>query len=277
MNDPNDSSPQWDELLAGHVLGDLVGEELADFEAASLTAQDQQLLGELETTLARVQLAFQQPNESMPNDLRTKIIRDAVAYIEQEAGPQEDASTSGTTDLVQPASNFQRSAWIGRREVIAWLTCAAALLLAFGFWNAQPNPNVQLSLAEMRSELIASDPDVIQVDWSEGKHPFADPVRGDVVWSTKKQKGFMRFVQMPVNQPTKEQYQLWIIDPARDDEPIDGGVFDISQAGEVIIPIDAKLSVLEPAAFAITIEKPGGVVVSTQERLPLLAAVQKNS
>ena len=78
---------------------------------------------------------------------------------------------------------------------------------------------------------------------------------------------------MPVNDPGVEQYQLWIIDPRRDDEPIDGGVFDISKSGEVIVPINAKLDVISPQAFAVTIEKPGGVVVSTQERLPLLAKV----
>ncbi|MCG8653063.1 MAG: anti-sigma factor, partial [Pirellulales bacterium] len=76
-----------------------------------------------------------------------------------------------------------------------------------------------------------------------------------------------------VNDASVEQYQLWIIDPQRDDEPIDGGVFDIKQNGEVIVPINAKLTVIEPAAFAVTIEKPGGVVVSTQQRLPLIAAL----
>jgi anti-sigma-K factor RskA len=85
--------------------------------------------------------------------------------------------------------------------------------------------------------------------------------------------GFMRLIGMPINDPLQEQYQLWIIDPLRDDEPVDGGVFDIAESGEVIVPIQAKLHVTKPAAFAITIEKPGGVVVSTQERLPLLAVV----
>ncbi|MFG0255098.1 MAG: anti-sigma factor domain-containing protein, partial [Rhodopirellula sp. JB053] len=120
--------------------------------------------------------------------------------------------------------------------------------------------------------LLAADQ--IKIDWAPGTTPFDGAVDGDVVWSTAQQTGYMRFVGMPVNDPTQEQYQLWIIDPARDDEPIDGGVFDIASSGEVIVPIDAKLTVVDPAAFAITIEKPGGVVVSTQERLPLLAPVK---
>ena len=84
----------------------------------------------------------------------------------------------------------------------------------------------------------------------------------------------MRFTGLKVNDPTARQYQLWIIDAAREGEnPVDGGVFDCNTSGEIVIPIDAKLRVDRPAAFAITVEKPGGVVVSKQEQLFLLAAV----
>ena len=41
----------------------------------------------------------------------------------------------------------------------------------------------------------------------------------------------------------------------------------------MLIPIEVKLPVVEPTLFANTIEKPGGVVVSSRERLPLLAKV----
>ncbi len=43
---------------------------------------------------------------------------------------------------------------------------------------------------------------------------------------------------------------------------------------EVVVPIAAKLDVARPYMFAITIEKPGGVVVSSRKRLPLLAKVE---
>ena len=75
----------------------------------------------------------------------------------------------------------------------------------------------------------------------------------------------MCFVGMPVNDPTVEQYQLWIIDPERDDEPIDGGVLDITGTGEVFVAIDAKLNVIEPAALVITIEKPGLSLIHISE------------
>ncbi|MBK6751223.1 MAG: hypothetical protein IPG67_14780 [Acidobacteria bacterium] len=37
--------------------------------------------------------------------------------------------------------------------------------------------------------------------------------------------------------------------------------------GDVIIPIDAKLKAKNPAMFAITVEKPGGVVVSDRKKI----------
>ena len=50
-----------------------------------------------------------------------------------------------------------------------------------------------------------------------------------------------------------------------------GGVFDARADGTFEIDIDAKLGVAKLTAAAITIEKPGGVVVSKQEKLILLA------
>ena len=99
----------------------------------------------------------------------------------------------------------------------------------------------------------------------------------DVVWSPERQQGFMRFRGLTVNETTRQQYQLWIFDKNQDEKtPVDGGVFDISSNGEVVIPIQAKLRVADVYLFAVTIEKPGVVVVSTRERLPLLAIVKKS-
>ena len=85
----------------------------------------------------------------------------------------------------------------------------------------------------------------------------------------------MRFRGLPANDKAKETYQLWLFDKTQDKAtPIDGGTFDVATNGEVIIPIDAKLKAVEPGLFAITIEKPGGVVVSKREKIAALATVE---
>lgn len=72
---------------------------------------------------------------------------------------------------------------------------------------------------------------------------------------------------------------MWIADAQRTlPEPVDGGVFDVrvpstAAGGDLIIPFEAKLPVGKPVAFVITVENPGGVVVSRQERVLAVAAV----
>jgi anti-sigma-K factor RskA len=126
--------------------------------------------------------------------------------------------------------------------------------------------------AEQRlSALLAEAPDAMRLAFSPAGEPFATTA-GEVVWSDSRQEGYMTLANIPANDPTKRQYQLWIVDPARDEIPVDGGVFDIPAGpGPVVVPIDAKLAVHNPAAFVITLEQPGGVVKSKQEVVVALA------
>src|SRR5262249_25118891 len=94
----------------------------------------------------------------------------------------------------------------------------------------------------------------------------------DIVWSDANQKGYVKVAGLPKNDPTKQTYQLWIFDETQDPKtPIDGGIFDVSSDGEVVIPIEATLKVRNPSAFAITIAKPGGVMVSDRKYLAVFA------
>lgn len=123
-----------------------------------------------------------------------------------------------------------------------------------------------------RAALLASSGEAVNLPFAGTPDPVAQGVSGDVVWSPERQRGFLRFKNLPTNDPKVYQYQLWIFDATRDDRfPIDGGVFDVPAGGEVVVAIDAKLPVREAALFAVTIEKPGGVVVSSRERIVLLA------
>jgi anti-sigma-K factor RskA len=95
---------------------------------------------------------------------------------------------------------------------------------------------------------------------------------GNVVWSDELQEGYMTLTNLPANDPASKQYQLWIVDPDRDEKPVDGGVFDIpAHATTAVIPIRNPLAVTDPKAFVITLEQPGGVVVSKQEIVVALA------
>ena len=123
------------------------------------------------------------------------------------------------------------------------------------------------------SEVLRA-PDVRLASWTPTEDPSAEGVEGRVAWSDALQSGYMLFEGLPENDPDEGQYQLWIFDATRDEaHPVDGGVFDVPPGEEVVVPIRAKLPVAEATLFAITVERPGGVVVSKRERLPLLAKV----
>jgi Anti-sigma-K factor rskA len=136
-----------------------------------------------------------------------------------------------------------------------------------------PKPAAPPTAAEERAALLAKS-DSLKITFGATKDPAAAGVTGDVVWDPVTQRGFLHFVGLAPNDPALHQYQLWIFDGGRDKRyPVDGGVFDIpANATEVVVPIHAALPVLSAKAFAVTVEKPGGVVVSGREHVVVLGA-----
>jgi anti-sigma-K factor RskA len=92
------------------------------------------------------------------------------------------------------------------------------------------------------------------------------------VWNPATQRGFLHLVGLKPNDPRVDQYQLWIFDGERDQRyPVDGGVFDVpANASEVLVPIRAAVPVHAAKAFAVTVEKPGGAVVSARDHVVAL-------
>jgi anti-sigma-K factor RskA len=164
-----------------------------------------------------------------------------------------------------------------------WYAAAASLLIALAAWfprfeTEAPAVLVEApapSVAEQREALLAAAPTALTEEWTRTEDPASAAVQGDVVWDESTQTGYMRFSGLPANDPSQSQYQLWIFDGTRDDRyPVDGGVFDVpAGATEVVVPIQATLPVRKAALFAVTVEAPGGVMVSSRERIVALAQV----
>lgn len=198
------------------------------------------------------------------------------------------ASAEPKNDM-QPTFEFEP-----KRSLFGWLGWAAAaaacVALAVNIWFTRsqpqgttvaggPTPVASPAKPDIKAqfeEMLAS-PNIVKATW--GPLPTATGdlknVAGEVVWSDAKQAGYMRFRGLPVNDKSKEQYQLWIFENAKlEEHPKDGGVFDITAEGDVIVPIDAKLATKDPKVFAITVEKPGGVVVSDRKKIAALAKAE---
>jgi len=275
------------ELLSDEAVFGLSDAEIA--ELAELEKNFPELNDEsFELAAASIGMLNLDTSEPLPAHLRTKIASDAEKYFASRSGKTEVSASETPTEKEE---EFQKTfAFEPKRSVWQWLgwavAAAACVVLAVNIYTTQrqlnelakatptptATPQIKLTATQEREQLIASAKDVVQSNWGDFDPTKPKNVQGDVVWSNSAQKGFVRFRNLPVNDKTKETYQLWIFDENQK-QPIDGGVFDANEAGEIIIPIDAKLKVQKPKMFAVTAEKPGGVVVSPLEKVMAVAKV----
>jgi hypothetical protein len=249
----DDSMNRFEELCAGRALGDLSPEEERELDALGrqLGIEPDAAFELLATSLEME--ALKGSHEPMPAGLEARLLACAA-----------DLSGGMPQNVVRP----EVPAWrrILGNPLTGW--AAAAAVAVFALLGSPRQAPLSPALAE--SELRSEARDLIERNF-EGLGEFKG-AGGKVVWSDQFQQGFMTLSGIPVNDPGKAQYQLWIVDPKRDEAPVDGGVFDIPTDGSpVVIPISAKLALSNPQAFVITLEQPGGVVKSKQEKVVALA------
>lgn len=282
------------ELLADEALGQLSGAEVAELERL-LVEIGATHVADFEQVIAAADVAMHSVSpvkDELPAGLADRLGAAAGAYCagrnstRREAGrdqsrrspvaqpPEREESMGEPTDAI----DFQRARSGPAPRRVGRPRMAIAAVLAMGaavglYLYSRPAPR---NLAESRMALLGLG-DTVQVAWADwavdGKGPEIPGVRGDVAWSDSAQKGYMRFTGLPANDPQKQQYQLWIIDKERGmSQRISGGVFN-GGPGETIVEIEPRLLVHRAAAFAVTIEQPGGTWVSDMTRRVNIAPV----
>lgn len=260
---------------------------------------DELLIGELTAALAA---EADSEADALPPSLAVLAVQSGEAMV--RAQRIATAETPGAAQPPSPAEHAvraKRQAAAVRVAPVAplrlvtvwggWLAAAAmmAVMVAGGGATgavdvdgaaAQAQPEVTLSSvdqaalsAALLDSLVANDAALRRGTFNGTEDPAGVGATGEVLWSGDAQRGVMRLVGLQPNDRTRLQYQLWIFDKARDQRyPVDGGVFDVpAGATEVLVPINARVPVGEAAMFAVTVEPAGGVVVSTRERIALLA------
>jgi hypothetical protein len=268
-----------------------VTEGLSPAEQRALDVMDNEMasayLRDLERAAAAVTLAAGTDAQPLPAALSARIAQQAMEHF---ARPGKIADLAAARVTASASTSVDRPVVPGRARRAAaygWLAAAACLVLAIIAWErpppapvavvtpapvvAPPAPPAPPTAAEERTALLAKS-DSLKISLGATKDPAAAGVTGDVVWDPATQRGFLHFAGLAPNDPSVHQYQIWIFDAGRDKRyPVDGGVFDVpANASEVVIPIRASLMVRKPAAFAVTLEKPGGVVVSGREHVVVL-------
>ncbi|MEX1366205.1 MAG: anti-sigma factor [Nannocystaceae bacterium] len=285
MSDSSPRAREVDALLVARATEGLG--EPDQLRLTELLALDPSLEhDEHERAAAAIALAMLGPDraEPMPDSLRATIAAQVPPHVEVPRAP-----------LPEPKPRSTWPSWTG------WAVAAAAVLLLALLELRRPPPATPSvrpvivmtepaaappksteppqpptpSPAEQRQRLLQDDPGALVAAWTAASDPTGRAVSGDVVWSERDQQGFMRLRDLQPNDPRREVYQLWIFDADRDERfPVDGGVFSVASGRrEVVVPIDARLPVSRATLFAVTVEPPGGVVVSDRSRLAALAKV----
>jgi hypothetical protein len=262
---PADLKIRFDELSAGRAMGDLSREEehelaaLCDQLGVSVDDSFDWLAAELEIQASQVSI------EPMPEAVAARLQQWAAECSSPITEPAPEMKPVQAATIIRPeVSSWRR---IVSHPALGWAAAAAVVIFA----GLIPRNESQAPPAMTETRLRSEAKDLIESTFS-GIGDFKQ-AGGTVVWSDSLQQGFMKLSGIPVNDPKKAQYQLWIVDPTRDaDAPVDGGVFDIPADGSpVLVPIAAKLALSNPKAFVITLEQPGGVVKSKQEQVVALA------
>ena len=248
---------------------------------------DREALDEIAAALSVV-FAAAEGEQELPESLDRSLRAAAAVY----AAPQPESASmrfpglrAEHTESEQARDELRRE---GRIPLVAWggwLAAAAAVLFAL----VVTAPQRQLSPQEQMSQLVETAGDAWTSQWASlpglglasDPHPRDNGVEGRLVWSDSRNEGYMEISGLEPNNPEQSQYQLWIFDETRprgqypgvpDDNilsqrPVDGGVFNFTPGpdGKAIVPVNAKLRVGEGVIFAVTVEPPGGVVVSDRD------------
>ncbi len=289
---------QLEELLMGRATGMLSAPEVAALDAA-LARMPRGEAARWEAVAAELAAALAAGGDEagdiapMPAWVEERVIANGEAMLRVERGERRrerpsvvaTAAAGSTGDAHARRSPLRAvAAWSG------WLAAAAAIVLlvqdrATAPGSAVPTPAVASATSDtmrgqalsrdalFRDSLLAADSSVVRVAWKATADSASTGAGGDIVWSPTRQAGVMRITGLAPNDRRRAQYQLWIFDKSRDQRyPVDGGVFDIAAgATESYVRIDPRVPVGHAVMFAITVEPPGGVVVSTRERIALLA------
>lgn len=289
----DDQQQRFDRFVDEH--GDRNG-VLRIVEQFELTAAALALQFDERLSSAKVSASGQNPAGRMPSGLRGKLVQDAEIFFSKQSADhsvssqQDDPTDShkdrrigvaGQATNRSPGKVSRRKSpgeGMSTREVLGWLVAAASIAVLLTGWNPFANPAgilaaTKLTVEQELDEFVASRPsDLVRIGWQA-----TDPKSGsdgEVLWSDSEQTGYMVFNNLPLNDSRKSQYQLWIFDTdVGQAHPVDGGTFDVTNLEKSVVKIDARVAVDRAVMFAITEEKPGGVVVSSRGRLPLLAKV----
>ncbi len=142
------------------------------------------------------------------------------------------------------------------------LAVASALILSLSAFYFSKYSRLTIAAKEVQTpliqqrDLLLQQEDLLQSNWLKTLNPLAKKIQGDLIWSSRQQKGFMRFANLP-KLSAHQRYHLWIYDlENRLEEPISATRFqaDPHIKKEYLVEILPEKRVEKPYKFILKLE-----------------------
>jgi anti-sigma-K factor RskA len=216
---------ETEERASLYIFGLLEGKEVGDFEMQiHSNGELRTLVDELDETAA--QFAHTAPLHPLSPGLRSQVL---------SRTPKRKAIQ------IRPLQTW-----------IPW-AIAAALALTVSYLVSEQN-HLRHRITRLEARDFFAE---IQVAPLHSKMAGAPDASAVVVWNEKRQRGLLQISELPANEADRD-YELWLIDP-RYPQPVNGGVFHVSNSEFRQIAFQPAEPVREAKGFAISLERKGGV------------------
>lgn len=260
-------------VLEIYVLGMISAEERAEVEAmADEHPEVRAAIRELEEALGDLAIA---ESVKPPPSWKEDILSNAFAAVDGKEKPVVKALPREpiTYKTQESKSNF------GFLAVAATVVLLVSLGINFKMYQNLQNLKAELYDTEMRVAELENDNQVMVANFKDVEQNLAvlrdpntatfvmkgiegrDPnYRANIYWNSTTETVYLDVKSLP-NAPSGKQYQLWAL---KDGKPIDMGVFDALDTENTLREMG---SVPGADAFAVTLEKAGGVASPTLEEM----------
>jgi anti-sigma-K factor RskA len=256
-------------LLEAYVLGQLSETEMQG--VTCLTKTYPEIKTEIETLQMALGKYTQEYEKQPPAFLKDKIFAQ-MTFDE----PIADLKPTSEPEKADNQIRFEPTIETQTRTIVPlwskFAAVASVLFAVFGIWQYTQNAKLSTDQAAQNNQLNAkssllaafqnADNKVLNLAGSGDKSQSAVTV----FWNQKDNTVALNVRNLPKPAAGK-QYQLWIID---EKGPIDMGMLDTDFEGKLL---SMKAVGSKPKAFAITLEKAGGVAAPTLEQLYVIANV----
>jgi anti-sigma-K factor RskA len=253
MNTPQNKYPhEWEELLAGYVLGDLDPEEVIEMHKIILEHPEiVTKIDHFQETLAMLPLGL---SETYPdNNLRDRIAARAIPItVENLSTDPLDLSIDSLNTPLETIKRSPRRRNLWKLATIGLSSISAIALIALGFDNYQMRQQIASNQIELQKHsatiamLQGSDNRMISL-----KGMGAIPAASGSVMIAPTEKTAMISIQNLRQIPQENSYRLWAI---VDGKKVDCAQFRPDEQGKVFMKVPLASALKQSTTLIITIE-----------------------